>query len=198
MLKIGITGGIGSGKTTVCEIWEKQGAKIINADVLAKQLMTQNEALKQQIVNKFGSKSYKKNGDLNRAYLAEQIFNQGRAEELEQIVHPAVFNETDRLIQQTEKEGYGVLVYEAAILLQKGRPEKMDQIVLVLADENKRIDRVSERDQANKNDIGARINKQQNYKALIPLADIVIQNNGSLKELQDKAVDLYKELIPEG
>lgn len=195
MVKIGITGGIGSGKSTVCEIWKQQGAKVINADDLAKQLMVTDDALKEQIIDKFGSDSYHKNGHLNRGFLAEQAFNQGRTEELEQLVHPAVFKETARLIQQAEKEGLNVLVYEAAILLQKGRPEKLDYIVLVLAEEATRIERVSDRDQTGKHDIRARIKAQRDYEPYVSSADVVIRNDGSLQALKREAVEVYKRLV---
>ncbi len=195
MIKIGITGGIGSGKTTICKIWQDKGAKLINADDLAKYLMTNNESVKQQIIQTFGEQSYQPNGNLNRAYLANQAFNKGRAEELNNIVHPAVFKEADRLSLQAEKEGYKALVYEAAILLEKGRPERMDKIVLVLTDEEKRIERVNKRDKTEKKNVTERIKKQEDFEALKPQADIIIRNNGSLQELKEKALQVYKEVI---
>ena len=197
MIKIGITGGIGSGKTTVCEIWQKQGAQVVYADDLAKYLMQDNKSVRQQISETFGEESYQPNGDLNRAYLADKAFNKGRVEELNSIVHPAVFKETDRLITQAEKDGYDVFVYEAAILLHHGQPEKFDHIVMVLADERKRITRVGKRDKANENDVLERIRNQQNFESLISMADVVIRNNGSLRELEKEAIKVYKTLTRE-
>lgn len=194
MVKIGITGGIGSGKSTISKIWEGQGAKLINADDLAKDLMINNEAVKQKIIQSFGEESYQSNGDLNRRYLAEEAFNKGRVEELNSIAHPAVFKEADRLSEQAEKEGYKALVYEAAILLEKGRPGRMDKIVLVLADEEKRIERVNKRDKTEKKDVTERIKKQEDFETLKPRADIIIRNNGSLQELKEKALQEYKSL----
>lgn len=195
MLKIGITGGIGSGKTTVCKVWESLGAYIINADVIAKKLMVHDESVKNKLIDVFGSEAYYPDGSLNRIFLANEAFGNNRVDKLNNIIHPAVFEETDRLLQIVDQEGYQVAVYEAAILFQNGRPERMDYIVLVIADEEKRINRVRERDNVDKNKVENRIKSQQNFENFENKADIVIRNNASLKMLEKEAEMLYQRLL---
>lgn len=101
------------------------------------------------------------------------------------------------MIKTAEQKGYEAVVYEAAILFQYGQPEKFDAIVLVLADENKRIERVSRRNGTDKKRIQARIKKQENFENLINKADIAIRNNGTLKQLENKAEEVYKNLVGE-
>ena len=195
MVKVGITGGIGSGKSAVCNIWQSLGAYVINADDLAKDLMINNEGIKHEIISTFGEDSYHKDGSLNRKYLAEQAFEKGRVQELNAIVHPHIPTEVERLMENAEKQGIEVAVYEAALLLQNLRPEHLDYVVLVLADEDRRIKRVQQRDDVKRESVLDRINKQQDFNTLTHLADIVINNNGTLEELEEKARDVYYKFL---
>src|SRR5690554_5834190 len=90
MKVVGVTGGIGSGKTTFCGFFKARGIPVINADSLAKSLMVEDLSLKKQIISKFGSQSYKEDGSLNREYLSKKAFSENRVSELNAIVHPAV------------------------------------------------------------------------------------------------------------
>ncbi len=195
MLKIGITGGIGSGKSTVCKIWQSLGAFVINADDLAKELMVKNETVKKEVTDVFGKDSFHPDGSLNRKYLSNEAFNKGRVEELNNIVHPAVIKEASKMIEGAEEQGFQTAVYEAALLLQKGRPDNLDHIVLVLADEEKRIDRVSKRDKVDRAAVISRASQQQEFETLTSLADFIIRNNGNQKQFELKAREVYKELI---
>lgn len=195
MLKIGITGGIGSGKTTVSKVWESLGAYLIHADAVAKELMASDQSVKDQLIIAFGEESYHPDGSLNKVFLADEAFDKNRVDELNDIVHPAVFKETDQLMKQAEQQGCKAVVYEAAILLQCGRPERLDTIVLVLADEQARIKRVKKRDQVDIKKVENRIKKQENFENLKNKADIVIRNNGSLEELEKKAKEVYEKLM---
>lgn len=195
MIKVGLTGGIGSGKSTVCRIWEKLGAKVIYADELAKQLMETDSSLKNKIIKAFGNKSYNKNGRLNREYLANEAFEKGRVEEFNALIHPRVLAETRKLAEDAENEGYDVFVKEAALLVKYGRPTDLDIIVVVTADEKKRIDRVQKRDNVRGDSVQQRIKKQQPEKELLHFADFVINNNGTIEQLKGKAVYLYAQLI---
>lgn len=195
MVKVGITGGIGSGKTVFCNIFERHGAYVLNADELAKNIMVENPSVKKEIIDTFGAKSYKKDGSLNREYLAEQAFNKDRVEELNDIVHPRIPKTASQLMNKAEKEGYDVFVYEAALLLQNLRPENLDYVILLLADREKRIRRVQERDGVKKELVIDRMQHQQNFEELTHLADIVIENNGTLEELEAKAEKVYYEIL---
>ena len=191
MKTIGITGGIGSGKTTVCKFWESQGARVIDADKLAKEVMITNKDLIAAIKKEFGEESYLKNGSLNRAFLAKQAFEQNKVEILNQLVHPEVYREMDIIKGKAEKEGVEVLVREAALLLQKGRPKNLDYVVLVLAAKDLRKERVTARDQASPEQVEGRMMRQQNFMELTDLADFVITNEGSLQDLLVQAEEVY-------
>lgn len=194
MVTIGITGGIGSGKSTVAELWESLGAYVLNADDLAKRMMTEDPQVREEIVSAFGQQAYRNDGSLNRLYLAEEAFNKGRVQELNNIVHPRIPAETKRIMEQAAQEGYPAFVYEAALLLQKGRPEYLDYIVLVLADKQKRLQRVMERDATDRQSVTDRMGKQQDFGDLRHLADVIIENNGTLQELKSKAGQYYQVL----
>lgn len=196
MIKVGVTGGIGSGKTTVCKEWEKLGARVLYADPLAKELMVSDNKVRNQLIRTFGEEAYLADGQLNKPYLTEEAFKKDRVEELNAIVHPRVYEVTKQRMQQAEKEGQDVFVYEAALLLQHGRPNHIDLVVLVLADQQKRVQRVAKRDQSDKEAVLGRIEKQQDFEQLKPLSDYIIDNNGSLDDLKNKARELY-EVIKE-
>lgn len=194
MIKVGITGGIGSGKTTVCQEWESLGAYVVNADDLAKKIMVEHPDIKQEIKDSFGNASYREDGSLNRQYLSREAFEKNRVAELNKIVHPRLPEATEQLMEQAAEESYEVFVYEAALLLQDGRPEFLDIIVLVLADQRKRLRWVEGRDETTEKEIRQRMKKQQNFERLTNLADIVIENNGSLDDLKEKAKEVFQIL----
>ncbi|TYP95460.1 dephospho-CoA kinase [Fodinibius salinus] len=196
MTVVGITGGIGSGKSTVCKIWQSLGARLLNADALAKELMNTDPEIKQQLVDKFGTDSFHENGSLNRDHLAKEAFEKNRVEELNAIVHPKIPQAVQYKIQQAQTDGINVFVYEAALLLDNLRPKQMDVVVLVLADRQKRLERVQQRDGSREQEILQRMEKQRNFEESVHEADYVIRNNGTLQELESKAKDLYQNFLP--
>lgn len=191
MIKVGVTGGIGSGKTTFCQALEEVGAFVLYADDLAKELMVTDPELISEVKRIFGKNSYKENGSLDRVYLAKEAFEKGRVKELNEIVHPLLWKRAEEISRIKEKEGCSIFVKEAAILLQRGRPKDLDYVILLLADQGERVKRVIERDETDKKKIEERILKQQNFKSLTHLADAVIQNNGTIEELKTKAREMY-------
>jgi dephospho-CoA kinase len=195
MITVGITGGIGSGKSTICDIWKSKGAYILNADDLAKQVMVSDPAIKEQLTETFGSDSFYEDGSLNRAHLAREAFEKGRVKELNAIVHPKLPDAAMEKMRQAEQQGYNVMVYEAALLLENIEPGDLDYIVLVLADEQHRIDRVQQRDDSSKEEIKQRINKQRDFNKAISKVDYVIRNNGTLEELKKKAEVMYQNFV---
>ncbi|MGD8427002.1 MAG: dephospho-CoA kinase [Balneolaceae bacterium] len=196
MVTVGITGGIGSGKSTICDIWARMGAYILNADDLAKEVMVSNAEVKEQLISTFGKDTFLDDGSLNRSYLAEEAFNKGRVKELNAIVHPRLPEAVNAKMKEAEDAGYGVFVYEAALLLENLEPGDLDFTVLVLADKGRRLERVHERDEAAISDIKQRIDKQRDFEKAIYHVDYVIRNNGTLKELQKKAEVIYQNFLP--
>lgn len=195
MISVGITGGIGSGKTTVCNIWEKLGAFVLNADHLAKKVMVEDKEVVSQIKDTFGNESYLPGGQLNREYLATEAFQKGRVKELNAIVHPKIPDKSREMKESARQDGYKLFVYEAALLFENFRPDFLDFIVLVLADQQNRINRVQKRDETSKQDVLDRMEKQQDFEKYVNLADFVIYNNDSLEALERRAKGLYQKLL---
>jgi len=194
MIKVGITGGIGSGKTTFCREWEKLGAFVLYADDFAKKLMANDKDLRNAIIERFGDEAYTEDGELNRSYLAREAFENGRVEELNEIVHPVLWKETAKIAAQKEQEGVDIFAKEAAILLNNGRPEDLDYVILILADENTRVERTAKRDKSDQKEVKNRIDKQPDFKKLTHLADFIVYNDSSLDELKTKAQTIFKQL----
>lgn len=192
MVSVGITGGIGSGKSTVCEFWAEMGAYILNADDLAKEVMVSDPEIREELVNTFGQESFLEDGSLNRRHLAIEAFEKGRVEELNAIVHPKLPTAAREKMKEAEQAGYEIIVYEAALLLENIEPEDLDYVVLVLADEEHRIERVQQRDDSTAAEIRRRMKKQRNFEKAVGKVDYVIRNNGTLDELKKKAEVIYQ------
>lgn len=191
---MGVTGGIGSGKTTLCKEWERLGAFVVYADDLAKKLMVEDEDLVKNIKSVFGDDSYHEDGSLNRHYLAQEAFEKGRVSELNRLVHPVLWDKVEEIAVQKEREGIDIFVKEAAILLQHGRPEDLDFVVIVEADKQQRMERVLSRDNSDRKKVESRISAQQDFSTLTDLADFVVTNDEGVTELKVKAGLLLKEI----
>jgi len=198
MVTVGITGGIGSGKSTVCEMWANLGAYILNADELAKELMSNNSQVKKELVDAFGEASFSDDGSLNRQFLATEAFEKGRVSELNAIVHPRMPEAAKKKMKQAAADGYTVVVYEAALLLENLEPGDLDYVVLVLADEKHRLERVEQRDNSTKDEVLQRMNKQRDFEQATDRVDYVIRNNGTLEELEKKAEIIYQNFTNTG
>lgn len=174
MLKIGITGGIGSGKTTVCHIFEVLGIPVFYADDAAKEVMTQDPELMQRIREVFGEDSYR-GAVLDRAHIAAQAFSDpDKLRLLNEAVHPAVFRSFDRWIAQQQAP---YVLKEAALMFESGSYLKNDINVLVYADTETRMKRALTRDQATPEQVQARMSRQMPEEEKRKMADLVILND---------------------
>jgi dephospho-CoA kinase len=177
MLKIGITGGIGSGKTTVCHIFEALGIPVYYADERAKALMTSDLALVAAIQHHFGAESYFQDGALNRAYLSNIVFKDAeKLTLLNSLVHPAVFRDGEAWHAAQKNVPY--TLKEAALLIESGSHQAVDKIITVFAPKKLRLQRVLERDKATRAAILARMSKQMPERDKLKLADFIIKNDG--------------------
>jgi dephospho-CoA kinase len=193
---LGVTGGIGSGKTTVCGFLEEKGAKVFYADLEAKQLMQNDEAVRAEIVDEFGTEAYRDDGALNREFLAEQVFGDAeRLERLNAIVHPKVFESFAAAETRAAEEGVDLLVHEAALLFEAGGDAHVDVTAAVVAPDAERVARVVERDDVTEAQVRERMEHQLSQAELRHRADHVIENDGSLSDLRDASVELYWTVV---
>jgi len=176
MLTIGITGGIGSGKTTVCQIFESLGVPVFNADITAKSIMNTDPDLIAAIKETFGTEAYHENGELNRKYLASQVFNNQKAlNQLNALVHPAAIQAS---INWVNAQNVPYVIKEAAILFESGSYKNCDFNILVFSPEEIRIERVMKRDGVDEESVRSRINKQMPEEEKKKMADFIIINDG--------------------
>ncbi|WP_010182886.1 dephospho-CoA kinase [Aquimarina agarilytica] len=170
---VGLTGGIGSGKTYVAEIFKSLGVPVYIADIEAKKLMHTNAEVKKAISLLFGKEAYKE-GLLNRKFISNQVFkHKSLLEQLNAIVHPAVAKHFD---EWYSSQNFDFVIKESAILFETGGDKKCDKTVLVMAPEEIRIERVMNRDQITENEVRARIKNQWDDEKKKKLADYIIDN----------------------
>ena len=174
MLTIGLTGGIGSGKTTVAKIFETLGIPVFYADDAAKKLMTTDEDLKKNIIKNFGKESYKKN-ELDRKYIASIVFNdKEKLDLLNSITHPATIKDSEKWVK---KQIAPYIIREAALLFESGADKKLDYVIGVYAPQHIRVKRVMIRDNASTEDVMKRITRQLDEEEKMKRCDFVIINN---------------------
>jgi dephospho-CoA kinase len=174
MLKIGLTGGMGSGKSTVAKVFEVLGIPVYFADDAAKRLMNEDEIVKQQILQLFGDEAYI-NDVLNRKYIADIAFsNPAKLEKLNQLVHPATLKDAENwMLQQTTPYA----IKEAALIFESGAQEQLDYIIGVYAPTPLRIQRTIQRDGISKEEVIARMNKQIDETIKMRLCNFIITND---------------------
>ncbi|WP_439185209.1 dephospho-CoA kinase [Carboxylicivirga taeanensis] len=176
MIRVGLTGGIGSGKTTVARLLRALGFPVYEADTEAKQLINKDRDIREQIIHLLGKEAYNEQG-YNRKYVGSLVFNNEELlQKLNEIVHPAVANHFEQWC--TEKDEFNVVFQEAAVLFENGNYSRFDKTILVVAPEITRIGRVMQRDDMNKQEVVARINNQWQDDEKMKLADFVITCDG--------------------
>jgi dephospho-CoA kinase len=191
MLKIGLTGGMGTGKTTVAQIFETLAIPIYYADQAAKDLMNSSPVLKEQIIDSFGPETYK-DGKLDRVYLANIVFNDmEKLNLLNSIVHPATLNDAT-LWMQNQKTPYAVK--EAALIFETNMEDYFDFIIGVAAPESLRLERIMKRDQISEDHIYQRISRQMDESEKIDRCDFVIVNDG-VRALIPQVLNIHSTLL---
>ncbi|TDS16246.1 dephospho-CoA kinase [Sphingobacterium paludis] len=191
-LKVGITGGIGSGKSYVARIFQALGVPFYNADKEAKELMNTSDAIRQALIENFGAAVYDKDDMLDRAYLSSRVFkDKEQLARLNSIVHPLVIEHGN---VWADKQTTAYSLKEAALLFESGSYTSLDYTLLVTAPEQVRIARVMARDHATEEQVKDRINKQMPDTEKIALADFVIINNGE-QPLLPQVLKLHAFLI---
>jgi dephospho-CoA kinase len=188
IITIGITGGIGSGKTYVCRIIEAMGHPVFYSDIVAKDLLTNNDEVIRQITECFGPSAYS-NGNLNKSFIASKIFqNENLRASINNIVHPAV---RKAFSDWSENQESNLVFNEAAILFETDSYKNFDYTILITASDNIRISRIKKRDNLSEEEIQKRLDAQWDDKKKIPLASFVINNNES-ELLVPKIIEILK------
>ena len=174
MVKVGLTGGIGSGKTTVAKIFELLGVAVYYADDAAKRIMNEDKELRAAIQKQFGEESYR-DGELDRSYLASKVFNDSfQLEILNSLVHPATIRDAaDWMNQQTSP----YTIQEAALIFESGAAEGLDYVIGVSAPTQLRTKRTMERNNVSHDEVVKRINNQLDEEIKMKLCDFIIQND---------------------
>ena len=190
MYKVGITGGIGSGKSTVCRMLAERGVAHYEADSRAKELMSSSEALRKALIENFGAETFTAEG-LNRAYLAERVFNDAaQLRLLNSIVHPAVLADFEAWSEAQEGT---YVIFESAILFEAGLEDRVDAVVAVMAPEAVRVERVMKRDGSSKEQVEARIKNQMSDDERSDKAKYSIVNI-DVEELEEDVEQLHRRL----
>lgn len=192
--RVGVTGGIGTGKTTVCNFLRELGCEIFSADAEAKRLQEVDSDIVEGIKHIFGDAIYE-NALPNRKRIAEIIFyDEKKLSDLNALIHPKVFHAFDEAAQRAEAEGKPMIAKEAAILFESGGEKGLDAVLVVAADLDTRFARLKSRGLSD-SDIRARMSRQFSQDELLKRADVVIWNNETLDLLRAETTRAYLELL---
>ncbi|MCH4552990.1 dephospho-CoA kinase [Aestuariibaculum lutulentum] len=191
MMVVGLTGGIGSGKTTVAKEFEALGVPVYIADVEAKKLMVTSEVIKEKLVQLFGEEVYV-NGELNKPFIANIIFNDKTyLQKMNAIVHPEVGKHFE---SWKEKQNTSYVIKEVAILFENGGNKQCDLVITVTAPMHLRIERLLKRDHTTKEKIEAIIKNQWSDEEKIALSDFVV-NNVNFEETKEQVMKIHEQIV---
>ena len=197
MKVIGLTGGIASGKSTVCSYFKELGAQIIDADRVVHQLYANDVALKADVVSHFGKDILDKSSqEINRATLGDLVFNNPLLKKkLESIVHPRVRIKIREEIEKAKNQGFPLCIVDAALLVESAWYKDFDGLIVVSADSEQQIERLMKRNQIDRAACMARLSSQLPLEEKIKEANWVIDNSHSLENTQKQVQELYPQLI---
>ena len=199
MLRVGLTGGIASGKSTVARLLAAHGAQVLDADAVVRDLMQPGAPVYHEVVKHFGRDIVNKDGTINRKALANLVFPTGRVRELNAIVHPAVVRHQDDWMAEIEGgDAQAIAVVEAALILEAGVQGHFDKIIVVTCPLEKRAQRFAERFGASSKDARTEVERrsaaQMPDEEKVKLADYVIDNSGTLAGLEKNVEKVFAEL----
>ena len=205
MLKVGLTGGIASGKSVVGEMFVAQGAKLIHADQIAHELMQPGQPVYHQVVRRFGPEILNPDGSVSRPKLAEAAFGSpdknipSRVEELNRIVHPSVLQTQEQWMEQVGRgDSQAIAIVEAALILEAGADRQFDRLIVVTCRPEQRIRRFADRMELDLETAGMEVTRrmaaQMPDDEKVKRADYVIDNSGSLDQTEKQVREVYDEL----
>ncbi|MCK4893439.1 MAG: dephospho-CoA kinase [Calditrichia bacterium] len=195
-LVIAVTGGMGTGQSSVCQFLHYLGAKAINADKIAKREIENNAAVQKELKKTFGAKIFYPNGKLNRKLLARLAFaDEAKTVRLNKIVHPQMVSRIIEIIESARDSGrYSMIAVDAALIFELSLENMFDAIVVVTSKMQNRLERIKLRDKLTDKEISDRMSKQIPIEDKMQWADHLIENNGTLKQLEENTKKLFHQL----
>ena len=196
MLIVGLTGGVASGKTTVSKVLKEEGAYIIDADQIARELVQPHQPAWNELRRAFGQEILQEDGSIHRKKLANRIFaDPKQRERLNQILHPRIKEEMDRRVKEiAQKDSEAIVVIDAPLLIELGVHREMDKLIVVISTQTQQIERLEDRDGTRPEEALRILSSQMPLEEKLKFADFVIQNEGSLQKMKKRAKEVFKEL----
>src|SRR4051812_23325850 len=196
MLRVGLTGGISTGKSTVGRMLIELGCHLLDADAIVHQLFLPGQAVNQAVIREFGSQVAAKDGSINRTVLGEIVFNDANARlRLNSLVHPAVLDYQKKWLDDLElRDPKTIGIVDAALMIEIGSHKNYDKIIVVSCSPDAQRRRLKERSGLSSEQVEARISSQMPLAEKVKFADFVIDNSGSLEETRRKVENVYQEL----
>ncbi|MDC2839850.1 dephospho-CoA kinase [Limosilactobacillus mucosae] len=190
-LVIGLTGGIASGKSTISSILKAVGWPVIDADLIARQIVMPGSKGLEQIVNRFGPQMLNSDGTLDRKKLGKTVFDDPKKlSDLDKIEHPLIQEAIDSQLDEFKKQHLPVVVLDVPLLFETGMDEECDLTVLAVVDQATQLKRLMKRDQISKMDAVKKISSQMSLKEKMQRADVIIDNNGTLEQTRSQVAEL--------
>jgi dephospho-CoA kinase len=196
MLKVGLTGGIGSGKSTASRYLESLGAFVLDADEEAKKLITSNETVQHELISEFGTDIIDGTGRVNKKKLARIAFqDEDHQQRLNSVVHPYIFNLIDKEFNRVfNDKKHGVFIVDAALIYETGFDAHLDYVIVVTAHLKNRMERALGRETLSREEILKRVDFQWPEEEKVNMADFVVHNDGAEAELQKNIESIIKKL----
>jgi dephospho-CoA kinase len=196
MLIAGLTGGVASGKTAVSQVLKEEGAYIIDADQIARELVLPHKPAWSELIRAFGQEILQEDGSIQRKKLADKVFADPKQRKLlNQILHPRIRKEMDRRAKEIGKrDPEAIVVIDAPLLIELGDHRELDKLIVVTSTQAQQIDRLKDRDGTNPEEALRIVSSQMPLKEKLKFADYVIRNEGSMEETKKRAREVYQEL----
>lgn len=191
---IGLTGGIATGKSAVSNILRKFDVPVIDSDELAHRVVEKGQPALEEIVREFGAEVFASDGTLDRRKLGELVFRNPKArKKLEEITHPRIMKMVLEQLARYRLEGRKLVVLDAPLLIEAGLQSMVDQVWVVVCDKDLQVQRLMQRSNLTEEEALERINAQMPLEEKVKYADRVIENNGTLSELEQKVISMWQE-----
>jgi len=195
MLKVAVTGGAGSGKSTVLQMFQELGAAVVDADQVARDVVAVGKPAWQELRRSFGAEYFKENGELDRHKMAHLVFSDREARQrLNEIIHPRVAQEVRDRVAALAAQGADLVMVEVPLLFEAGLEKAYDRVIVVYAGEEDQVSRLETRDHRDPGEISGILKAQWPLKDKLARADFVVDNSGPLKDTRDQVEKIWKKL----